>query len=265
MAGLQEYSKAFRSAFKECASFSTKMAETLKGLPQVKLPKKRKAGKKQPREGPKKPMTAYLYYSRSDDGQAFLKNDQNGETYKLRQKALGEQWKGLPAEEKEPYEISAKEAKAKYDEEKKQYDEDHPKGDVPASPKEDGEADGDNSPAPAADEDSDDEGKAAREKAEKDKEAAAKAKKAKEDKAKKDKAAKEKEQKAKAAVASPKVAAAPKQKPKDETKKPADKQPAGADAASKKRKTEEVADSQSKKNKKPKTDKPAKVEHADSP
>eukprot|EP00850_Spirogloea_muscicola_P005224 SM000023S07680 [mRNA] locus=s23:884070:884862:- [translate_table: standard] len=70
------------------------------------------------RRGPKRPMSAYLYFS--IEKRTAMKEEQPSLSFGELSKALGERWLKLSPEEKQPYKIRAEEDRRRYDEEVQQ-------------------------------------------------------------------------------------------------------------------------------------------------
>ncbi|KDD76594.1 hypothetical protein H632_c168p1 [Helicosporidium sp. ATCC 50920] len=69
---------------------------------------------------PKRSLSAYFMYS--NDVREQVKADNPGITFGEVGKKIGEQWAGLSAKEKEPYEKKAAEDKKRYEKEKEAYE-----------------------------------------------------------------------------------------------------------------------------------------------
>lgn len=82
----------------------------------------RKAKKK--KEGPKRALTAYFFFTQANREQARKENPEMKMTEIS--KVLGQKWKEVSDEDKKAYEEKAKADKARYKEEKEKWDEEHP-------------------------------------------------------------------------------------------------------------------------------------------
>jgi len=95
------------------------MAEELSGV-REKPAKKAKTKKKKDANAPKRGKSSFMYFG--DEWRPKLKEENPELTVPEMGKALGEKWKTLTAEEKEPYEEKAKEDKVRYEKAKAEYD-----------------------------------------------------------------------------------------------------------------------------------------------
>jgi len=91
------------------------------------LKKQKKQKKKKDKNAPKKNMTAFLIFSNAERPKVMEENKEAGVAGWG--KILGEKWKALSEEEKEPWQEKAKEDKERYDKEKAEYDLNNPQVD----------------------------------------------------------------------------------------------------------------------------------------
>ena len=75
-----------------------------------------KAVAKKPRDGPKRPKSAFMYFS--SERRVALREQKPGMTITDCSKIIGEEWKALTDEQKQPYNEMAMKDKERYNEEK---------------------------------------------------------------------------------------------------------------------------------------------------
>jgi len=103
---------------KDMAAYKAEHPESSSDEEDKKKKPAKKKRKKDP-NAPKKPASAYFHFSKKM--RPKIKEDNPAATFGELGKLLGAAWKGLPADEKKPYETAAEEDKQRYEKENKAY------------------------------------------------------------------------------------------------------------------------------------------------
>ncbi|EIW12019.1 Nhp6bp [Saccharomyces cerevisiae CEN.PK113-7D] len=98
--------------------FANAMAAT-KEAKQPKEPKKRTTRRKKDPNAPKRGLSAYMFFA--NENRDIVRSENPDVTFGQVGRILGERWKALTAEEKQPYESKAQADKKRYESEKELY------------------------------------------------------------------------------------------------------------------------------------------------
>ncbi|CAH1828316.1 unnamed protein product [Saccharomyces cerevisiae] len=98
--------------------FANAMAAT-KEAKQPKEPKKRTTRRKKDPNAPKRGLSAYMFFA--NENRDIVRSENPDVTFGQVGRILGEKWKALTAEEKQPYESKAQADKKRYESEKELY------------------------------------------------------------------------------------------------------------------------------------------------
>ncbi|CCC71794.1 hypothetical protein NCAS_0I01260 [Naumovozyma castellii] len=88
--------------------------------PSTKEPKKRTVRRKKDPNAPKRALSSYMFFANAT--RDIVRSENPDVTFGQVGKLLGERWKALTPEEKEPFELKAKQDKERYASEKALYD-----------------------------------------------------------------------------------------------------------------------------------------------
>lgn len=82
-------------------------------------PRKRTVRRKKDPNAPKRALSAYMFFA--NENRDIIKSENPDVTFGQVGKLLGERWKALSAEDREPYDAKAKADKRRYESEKELY------------------------------------------------------------------------------------------------------------------------------------------------
>ncbi|CAI4055414.1 hypothetical protein SKDZ_02G1970 [Saccharomyces kudriavzevii ZP591] len=86
---------------------------------QTKEPKKRTTRRKKDPNAPKRGLSAYMFFA--NENRDIVRSENPDVTFGQVGRILGEKWKALTAEDKQPYESKAQADKKRYESEKELY------------------------------------------------------------------------------------------------------------------------------------------------
>ncbi|CCK71495.1 high-mobility group nucleosome-binding protein KNAG_0H00800 [Huiozyma naganishii CBS 8797] len=109
-----------RSSVVECVShLVTTTTTTAQTVMSTREPKKRVTRKKKDPNAPKRSMSAYMFFA--NENRDIVKSENPNATFGQLGKLLGEKWKNMSTEDKEPYDAKAAADKKRYESEKELY------------------------------------------------------------------------------------------------------------------------------------------------
>ncbi|CAI4262696.1 CQS_1a_G0002870.mRNA.1.CDS.1 [Saccharomyces cerevisiae] len=109
----------WRGNYKNINIYKTSAMAATKEAKQPKEPKKRTTRRKKDPNAPKRGLSAYMFFA--NENRDIVRSENPDVTFGQVGRILGERWKALTAEEKQPYESKAQADKKRYESEKELY------------------------------------------------------------------------------------------------------------------------------------------------